>query len=391
MTFPSSIVPGFDIDEATTFLTIANQTELNSPDNPPSKIKGIPPVPAPPANWQIVTSLTPTTTTLLDNFWQVWQNQDNPRQYVISVRGTVDVPASILADLLFPLIKAHVSLRIGEISIDLDLAQDEGDSAVVAGVHAGFLLSLLLMLFTTDRPLFATLAGFGQDDEVYITGHSQGAAIALLLTSLVRHSTIFFNEPTYKTYVFAPPKPGNDHYAYDLAQLAATRGYVYSIVSSQDWVPEAPFTLQGLGAMNTPNPVKRFNGALNPAIPAFLDGVVKDVERGASLMLHVVERELDKLIQEIKSRLGLASFPLTAAELGHPGVTAALDSSAFSNILDDIRGLVLPSLDYAPAGTLVPVFAQPGANPDDNHQFDFFWQHHLGNYLKYLQAQWGAA
>ena len=32
-------------------------------------------------------------------------------------------------------------------------------------------------------------------------------------------------------------------------------------------------------------------------------------------------------------------------------------------------------------------FATPGANPVDPK--DGFWQHHLGNYLKYLRQQYG--
>ncbi len=48
-------------------------------------------------------------------------------------------------------------MKLGPISLPFYLARDEGDSAVKAGVHSGFALSLLLMLFTTDSPLFVTL------------------------------------------------------------------------------------------------------------------------------------------------------------------------------------------------------------------------------------------
>jgi hypothetical protein len=65
---------------------------------------------------------------------------------------------------------------------------------------AGFALSLLLMLFTTDHPLFLTLGQFAKSgNDVYITGHSQGASMATLLTSLVRRSTLSFKGPACKT------------------------------------------------------------------------------------------------------------------------------------------------------------------------------------------------
>jgi hypothetical protein len=59
-------------------------------------------------------------------------------------------------------------------------------------------------------------------------------------------------------------------------------------------------------------------------------------------------------------------------------------------LFSQLKALVLPSLNYTQAGVTVPLFATPGANPCDNGQFDFFWQHHLGNYLKYLNAQYGS-
>jgi hypothetical protein len=197
---------------------------------------GIPDVPSPSSNWAIVNDLTPTSATLLDNYWQVWQNQNDTTQYAIAVRGTVDSAASILADLLFPLINARFDVKLGSISLPFYLARDEGNSAVKAGVHSGFALSLLLMLFTTDHPLFVTLFQLAQvgKNNVYITGHSQGASIATLLTSLVRHSTFAFKGPVYKTYTFAPAKAGNDHYAYDYARLATVDGLGWAVTSTQD-------------------------------------------------------------------------------------------------------------------------------------------------------------
>ncbi|HSR67623.1 MAG TPA: hypothetical protein VLU25_06745, partial [Acidobacteriota bacterium] len=112
MGFPKSIQGGFNFDEAVVMLAIAQQTYEGTPDNPPSdvvvpcKMK----VPKPPGNWQIDPAYTPTDTTLLDNFWQVLKNTDNPNQHVIAIRGTVNTTPSILADLLLPLVKARIGI-----------------------------------------------------------------------------------------------------------------------------------------------------------------------------------------------------------------------------------------------------------------------------------------
>jgi Lipase (class 3) len=390
MACPNSISAGFNFEEAELLLQIAQQTYANTPGEPVSNVQVPCPVMVepPPAPWQIDASKTPTETTLLDNFWQVWRNGSS-NQYVIAVRGTVGTPSSIFEDIFLPLIKAR--LEIGDLPFALNFAQDEGDSPVVAGVHAGFLLGLLLMLISTDAPLAVTLTELAAEDaEVYVTGHSQGASVALLLTSLVRHTPLF-QGPTYKTYVFAPAKPGNDHYAYDFDQIAGEPGFGFSVVNTQDWVPQVPLTLQGLSTVNRPNPVFEFSGQVNPAIPPTLSKIVQEAEAAAALILEDVKKELEKLIGELTAKLVAARFPATTASLGLEGAPRPLGSSIVTKLLDDLLDLVLPSLNFAKAGVLVPVFGTPGGNPDDPkvEQFDAFWQHHLCNYLFYLQQQYG--
>ncbi len=394
MAFPDSISSGFDFNEAKLLLEIAQQTYNNTPNLPTSNISVPCPivVPPPPGNWQIDTSKTPTETTLLDNFWQVWQNQDRTNQYVIAIRGTVDTTPSIIADIMLPLIKARID--INGLPFGLHLARQEDGSPVVAGVHAGFLSSLLLMLLTTDMPLAATLSELAVIDgaEVYITGHSQGASIAILLTSLVRHSTIFFKGPTYKTYVFAPAKPGNDHYAYDYDQIAGARGFGFSVINSQDWVPQTPLTLQGLSTVNRPNPAFEFSGELNPAISETLQNLLNEFDAAAERVWDDIENALKAILQKIEGALDSARFPLTTADLRMTEAARPLGSSIVSTFLSDIFNQMLRSLNFAKAGALIPVFGVPGPNPDDVKlgQFDAFWQHHLCNYLFYFEQQYGS-
>lgn len=193
----SNVQSGFDFDEMRTLLEIAQQTYTGIAPS-----RGAPPVPAPPSNWHLDTDLTPKGATLLDNYWQVWRNQDEDNQYCIAVRGTVATAPSVLEDLLLPLVRARLAISLAHcgipLNLDFDLARDEADSPVVAGVHAGFALGLMSILFTTDAPLWVTLLGFPEDARIYITGHSQGASVALLLTSFVRHSELFSSKH-YKT------------------------------------------------------------------------------------------------------------------------------------------------------------------------------------------------
>lgn len=393
MATTAPFTPGFDFEEAKTLLCIEQQTYNKTPDELSSNTKGAPPVPPPPGNWQLNTEYTPTTTTLLDNYWEVWQNQDNTKQYAIAVRGTVDTASSILADLLFPVIKARYEFDIKGIPISFNLAREEKGSDVVAGVHAGFTLSLLMMLLHfDDNPLLSTLIAIASDqgNEIYITGHSQGASIAQLLTSYVLHAELL-GEPMYKakfkTYVFAPAKPGNDHYAYDLDQIAAVRGMSHAIISSQDWVPQVPLTLEGIFSVNTPNPLRQYSdtelSSEDPLMKEIAD-VTGDIE-SAVLLDH--RSRFGAKVDKLKDALQKKEVRVPVSSLTGTATDAQLDSVDLRKILDIFLESVLPTLNYAKGGAVTPVFAVAGANPQDPK--DYFWQHHLGNYLKYLQEQYG--
>ena len=385
---------GFQLAEAQLLLEMAQHAYAGTPSlSEAAATCGVPAVPDPSSNWAIVKDLTPTGATLLDNYWQVWQNQSDASQYAIAVRGTVESAASVLADLLFPLINARFGVKLGPISLPFYLARDEGDSAVKAGVHSGFALSLLLMLFTTDHPLYVTLGLLAQPgNDVYITGHSQGASIATLLTSLVRHSTLFFKGPVYKTYTFAPAKAGNDHYAYDYAQLAAVDGYGWAVTSTQDWVPQAPFSLEWISDLNTPNPLRGFSGTPNPEAMIALGNMVTDGESAVNRVRDDSVKRLQQRVESLSWSLTSETIHLRAADLGAPSA-APITGSTISDMIQQILDQIQASLNYADVGSLLPLFANPGGNPTDGtpgcQKLDYFWQHHLGNYLKYMNQQYG--
>ncbi len=329
--------------------------------------------------WSKVDAWSPSGPTLLDNLWQIWQNDNNSNQYAIVVRGTVDTKPSILADLLFPLVDARtdLSVTIGgtQYTIPFNLARDEGDSAVIAGTHLGFTLSLLLMLTTTNRPLLLTLAflaaefaakkKLGEDVEVFITGHSQGASVATLLTSFVRHASGIFADIAkvpYKTYVFAPAKSGNEHYGYDYDFIAGVKGLGWSVVSTQGWVPEAPFTLQGPWDLNTPNPLREFGGRLDLSVDAPLARLANKLEPAAASIGKDLVESARVLVADLKPKLTASDICLNASAFGGPESDLA-DGSTISGLLDDFLKRIQLSLNFAYAGSLVPLFATPGGNP----------------------------
>jgi Lipase (class 3) len=182
--------------------------------------------------------------------WQLWQNASG--SYAIVLRGTVLDAGSILEDLISFLVPAIGRVTVGPIQIDYSFA-----ASSEASVHFGFALGTLLLLKDPKDGILVQLASrVPAGSQIYITGHSQGAAMATLLRSYLAYA---FDAPTnknysYKTYVYAQPKPGNDHYAEDFENTFCNSGLAFRVTNSLDWVPQVPFTIESPHDINTPNP-----------------------------------------------------------------------------------------------------------------------------------------
>src|SRR6202034_3004016 len=87
--------------------------------------------------------------------------------------------------------------------------------------------------------------------KIFVTGHSQGAAIATLVHAFLHYvmidTTPDQETPAYslrnrhyrlKSYVFAQPKPGNWQFAMDFARIARSEEAAFVVNNDLDWVPQ---------------------------------------------------------------------------------------------------------------------------------------------------------
>lgn len=210
------------------------------------------PIPTPPKPESLGWSLAwdPGRVVFDDNYWQLWKEDSKPGRFALCFRGTTQDPSSVWEDL-------RVRAKVASIQVQgtrIPLAQHP-----MARVHTGFADALAAIL---QDDALAVLERFATSEgmrELLVTGHSQGAALATLFRSFLEYQEVspaLRNIPT-RTYAFAQPKPGNLHYAYDLewaAQREAGLGPVFRVASDQDWVPQAPLTLQLPSDWSAPNP-----------------------------------------------------------------------------------------------------------------------------------------
>ncbi len=185
----------------------------------------------------------------LKNQWSLYLRTDNTA--AISIRGTIGDKLSWLANFYAAMIPATGSLQMNDSTeFNYKFSSDEQ-----ATVHVGWTVSLAAMAPDMVEKI-QDLYQKGVRD-IYIFGHSQGAAIAFLLRSYLHYlqqDGKLAKDIQFKTYCSAAPKPGNMYYAYDYENITRD-GWGFTIVNRKDWVPESPYTIQRIQDMSLPNPL----------------------------------------------------------------------------------------------------------------------------------------
>ena len=131
-----------------------------------------------------------------------------------------------------------------------------------AAVRTGWLISTGFLV--QDMMLKIDPLSKAGRNEVLIMGHSQGGAIAFLLTAHLRtlqQQKKISPDIRFKTYCSAGLKPGNLYFAHEY-EAATQAGWAYNVVNTADWVPESPVTVQTLDDFNEVNPFINAKGII---------------------------------------------------------------------------------------------------------------------------------
>ncbi len=192
----------------------------------------------------------------LDNRWDLWVTED--KIACISIRGSTLNMTSWLENFYAAMVPAEGSLHISnDFIFDYKLSDDKR-----AAVHAGWLIGTACLsndiLPKIDSLIFQGYKNF------YIMGHSQGGAIAYLLTALFKKKQESAALPLnirFKTYCSAAPKPGNLFFAYDYENMTKG-GWSITAINAADWVPQSPFSVQTVSDFVPLSPFTNVKSAL---------------------------------------------------------------------------------------------------------------------------------
>ena len=271
MTQISKIKPGFSKDEYSELLKISTRQSdsLYNED-----------LPAPKQFSRIYRS----SILGLDNRWELWTSKDTIA--AISIRGTTLKKESWIENFCTAMLPISGNINLSSTqNYKYKLGEDSR-----ASVHAGWLIGAVC-IFQDLIPKLDSCMQNGIYD-FYIIGHSQGGAIAYLLTSMLNHLKLEdekYQNITIKTYASAAPKPGNLYYAYEYESLTQ-KGWAFNVVNSADWVPEGPFSIQTTDDYNVLNPFK------------LVDSTFKDTPFPKNIILKYMYNKLDKPTKKSKNR-----------------------------------------------------------------------------------------
>ncbi len=334
--------PGFDPDEYADLLGLTYEIpEINGDDN----LR----VPVPKHYRHVYQSPTGP----LDNRWDMYLEKENIA--VIEVRGTTSKTRSWLENFYAGMVPATGTLQIGtNEKFNYKLASDPE-----ATVHAGWLTGLATIAPDIIEKINEYYAkGI---HEFILMGHSQGAGIVYLLNSYLYYDLdgLIPDDITFKTYNSGAPKPGNLFYAYDYDYINRG-GWAIRVVSTIDWVPQTPISVQRLDDFSEVNPftdMETFTASMG-----WIERVV----------IKSVFRKTDRSLRKAQNRL-----------------LKFLGFKIFVFIEDYMEGMVEPeyaeNMNYTPAGT--PVILPPTERYYNEYvptARDDVFKHHVGKAYYFL-------
>ncbi len=181
----------------------------------------------------------------MHNKYQIWLSNDKSVM-AINLRGTTGDIDSWIENFYSAMIPATGTLKLSsKYTFNYKFANDPK-----AMVHVGWAIGVASLLpDILDKIQLFYRQGTKQ---IIVEGHSQGGALAFLLSSYLHYQVADGKLPSdlvIKTYCSAAPKPGNLYYAYDF-DFINKGGWAFTVVNAADWVPEMPVTIQTKNDVN---------------------------------------------------------------------------------------------------------------------------------------------
>lgn len=232
----------------------------------------------------------------MDNKFQVYVTENKA---VIHFRGSTAKQSSWLENLYASMIPVKDKIVVNGKEFNYRVGEKDGSR-----VHAGYMLAIYF--FKDD--LLKQISELNKSGiyDIYITGHSQGGALAQLVRAYLDYlpEKEISKKNTFKVYAFANPMIGNVSFAKEYTKKYCDPGMSYIIHNPTDFVTKLPvsyndstFWQQNLSSfLMNGNEFSATNTAIEGALFFFKD----KVNEMAKTMSKNIETQLLKELGEIK-------------------------------------------------------------------------------------------
>lgn len=168
----------------------------------------------------------------MDNMFQVYTKGTIG---VLNFRGSTDKKESWLENFYSAMIPVQGTIQVQDKEFEYAFGTDPA-----ANVHSGFALSMAYL----HEDIIAQIEQLNAKGiyNIYITGHSQGGALAIMTRAYLEFKvkSSISSKNNFKVYTFAQPMSGNSAFVREYNSTFCESGKSYSLINPEDLVPTMP-------------------------------------------------------------------------------------------------------------------------------------------------------
>lgn len=268
----------------------------------------------------------------MDNMFVIFEKEGKG---IICFRGSTSKAVSWVENFYSAMIPAKGIIKINQKEIPYLFGQDTS-----AGVHSGYALAVVAL----SSNLIQEIQNLNKKGiyEIYITGHSQGGAIATLTRPFLENlkGNKIDTKNQFKNYAFANPMSGNKEFVREFNRLYCESNSSFNIHNKSDMVPKMPMHYDDEEKLIS---AKRFTnivfGKEKFDVAKFgTELLLRTFEKGLSKYIQSSNRFIEKVISKTYTAIDMPKY-LSDINFYHTANTFELNSFEYPKIKIDVSKL----------------------------------------------------
>lgn len=283
----------------------------------------------------------------MDNAFQVYADNTN-KKGVIHFRGSTAKKSSWMENFYATLIPANETIKVEGKKFNYNASEAKG-----AYIHAGYTLAFYYL----QDAILEQIESLNKRGiyTIYITGHSQGGALAQMCMALLDNlpNREVKQKNAFKVYAFANPMIGNVTFANDYNKRFCETGLSYLIHNPKDVVTKMPI------AYNDTTFLKSMVDELsnNPEFSAqamLYQGAFAMIKNQISTMANSMFSKVEAQIFAELGKIELPADKQTKVQYCHTGNRTLIEPADYTNVkMPESKSHLPKEIEGTPIGVLL--------------------------------------